>query len=83
MAESKLITSITQALKQELFEIANNEIEKAERRMENQLQHEKAIIVGKILNQLDIMMREEGFGQGVEITVVFRDERGDRQWLNG
>ena len=76
MAESKIIEAMKKAIEQELRTTANEAIEKAKRRMENQLEYEKAIIIGKVLNCLDIRMREERFGQGVEITVVFKDERG-------
>ena len=76
MAESKIIEAMKKAIEQELRTTANEAIEKAKRRMENQLEYEEAIIIGKVLNCLDIRMREERFGQGVEITVVFKDERG-------
>lgn len=76
MAESNLIKAVRNAVEQELRAKANEEIEKAIRHMENRLQHEKDIIIGQVLNRLDIRMREERFGQGVEIMVVFKDERG-------
>ena len=76
MAESKIIEAMKKTIEQELRTTANEAIEKAKRRMENQLEYEKAIIIGKVLNCLDIRMREESLGQGVEITVVFKDERG-------
>jgi len=76
MVESKIIKSIRDNIEQELRIKANEEIEKAKRRMENRLEYDKAIIIGQMLNCLDIRMKEERFGQGIEITVVFRDERG-------
>ena len=76
MAESNLIKAVRNAVEQELHAKANEEIEKAIRHMENRLRHEKDIIIGQVLNRIDIMMKEERFGQGTEITVVFRNEEG-------
>lgn len=77
MAECKIIEAIRQAIEQELRTKANEEIEKAMRRMENQLKHEKDIIVGKVLNRLDIMMEEQRPFEDLKITVVFKNEKGE------
>jgi UDP-N-acetylmuramyl tripeptide synthase len=76
MAESKIIEAMERAIEQELRIKANKEIEKAMRRMENQLQHEKDIVVGKVLNRLEIMIREQKPLEDMQITVVFKNERG-------
>ena len=77
MAESNLIKAVRNAVEQELRAKANEEIEKAIRHMENRLQHEKNIIIGQVLNSLDIMFKEERFGQEAEIKVIFRHARGE------
>ena len=76
MAESKIIEAMRKAIEMELRTKANEEIEKAMRRMENQLQHEKDIIVGKVLNRLEIMIKEQKPFEDMQITVVFKNERG-------
>ena len=76
MAESKIIEAMRQAIEQELRTKANEEIEKAQRRMENQLQHEKDIVIGKVLNRLEIMIKEQKSFEDMQITVVFKNERG-------
>ena len=45
MAENKIIEAMRKAIEMELRTKANEEIEKAMRRMENQLQHEKDIVI--------------------------------------
>ena len=75
MAESKLIEAMRKAIEQELRTKANEEIEKAMRRMENQLQHEKDIVVGKVLNRLEIMIKEQRPFEDLNITVVFKKGR--------
>lgn len=75
MAESKLIEAMRKAIKQELCFQANQEIEKAKRHLENRLQHEKDIIIGKVLNRLDIMVQEQRPFEDLNITVVFKKER--------
>ena len=76
MAESKIVEAMRQAIEQELRTKANEEIEKAMRRMENQLKHEKDIIVGKVLNRLEITMEEQRPFEDLKITVVFKNEKG-------
>ena len=76
MAESKLIEAMREAIKQELCFQANQEIEKAKRHLENRLQHEKDIVVGKVLNRLEIMIKEQKPFEDMQITVVFKNERG-------
>lgn len=76
MAESKIIEAMRQAIEQELRTKANEEIEKAKSRMENQLKHEKDIIVGKVLNRIEIAMKEQRPFEDMQITVVFKNERG-------
>ena len=76
MVESKIIETMKKAIEQELRTEANKEIEKALRRMENQLQHEKDIVIGKVLNRLEIMIKEQKSFEDMQITVVFKNERG-------
>lgn len=78
MAERDLLKAVRNAVEQELRAKANEEIEKAIRHMENRLKHEKDIIIGQVLNSLDIMFREQVPGQEAEIRVVFRHERGEK-----
>lgn len=77
MDESKIIEAMRKAIEQELRTKANEEIEKAMRRMENQLQHEKDIVVGKVLNSLEIMIKEQKPFEDMQITVVFKNGRGE------
>lgn len=77
MAESKIIESMRKAIEQELCFKANEEIEKAKRRMENQLEHEKNIIVGRVLNSLEIVMKEEKPFEDMQITVIFKNGKGE------
>lgn len=76
MAGSKIIEAMERAIEQELRTEANKEIEKALRRMENQLQHEKDIVIGKVLNRLEIMIKEQKPFEDMQITVIFKNERG-------
>lgn len=75
MAESNLIKAVRNAVEQELRAKANEEIEKAIRHMENRLKHEKDIIIGQVLNRLEIMMKEQRPFEDMQITVIFRNEK--------
>lgn len=75
--ESKIVQSIRDALEQELRTKANEEIEKAKRRFENELKHEKDIIIGKILNRVEVLIKENTLGKDMQITVIFKNDKGE------
>lgn len=75
--ESKIVQLIRDALEQELRTKANEEIEKAKRRFENELKHEKDIIIGKILNRVEVLIKENTLGNDMQITVIFKNDKGE------
>ena len=75
MTDSELLKTLERTIEQELRTKANEEIEKAKRRMENQLYHEKDIIVGKVMNSIAFMIKEREIGEDVQFTVIIHNEK--------
>lgn len=75
MTDSELLKTLERTIEQELRTKANEEIEKAKRRMENQLYHEKDIIVGKVMNNIAFMIKEREIGEDIQFTVIIHNEK--------
>ena len=75
MTDSELLKTLERAIEQELRTKANEEIEKAKRRMENQLYHEKDIIVGKVMNSIEFRIKERKLGEDIQFTVIIHNEK--------
>lgn len=70
----KLINAIKDELEIELLNEANKEISRALNQMEIDLNHQKHIIIGKLLERCDIIMEEKAPFNDLNIRIVFRNE---------